>query len=262
VKMAPTTAPAPPWCSAPEALRLGRDEVHVWRATLDESPSRVDGFLHTLAADERTRAERFYFPRDRERFIVARGVLRAILGLYSNSAPEGVSFSDGSHGKPALAGESGGAAIRFNVSHSHGVALYAVTRVREVGIDVECIRSDLKVEQIAERFFSHHEITTLRALPTHLRESAFFRCWTRKEAYIKATGKGLSLPLDQFAVSLAPGEPAALLSTQGDPHEAQRWSLLELTPAPGYAAALAVEGHGWCLACWDWRTPTAPTNAG
>jgi 4'-phosphopantetheinyl transferase len=133
------------------------------------------------------------------------------------------------------------------------VALYAVTRAREVGIDVELIRSDLKIEQIAERFFSHHEIATLRALPTELRQSAFFRCWTRKEAYIKATGKGLSLPLDQFEVSLTPGEPAALLSTQPDPNEAQRWSLRELTPAPGYAAALAVEGHGWCLACWDWR---------
>lgn len=256
MKMAPTTSLAPPWCFPPEALLLGRDEVHVWRATLDETPSRIDSFLHTLAADERTRAERFYFPRDRERFIVARGVLRAILGLYSNRAPECVSFSDGSHGKPALAWESGGAAIRFNISHSHGVALYAVTRAREVGIDVEFIRSDLEVEQIAERFFSHHEIATLRALPTDLRESAFFRCWTRKEAYIKAKGEGLSLPLDQFEVSLTPGEPAALLSTQRDPNEAQRWSLQELTPAPGYAAALAVEGHGWRLACWDWRIST------
>jgi 4'-phosphopantetheinyl transferase len=254
--MTPTTSLAPPWCLPPKALLLGRDEVHVWRATLDETPSRIDSFLRTLAADERTRAERFYFPRDRERFIVGRGVLRAILGLYSNSAPECVSFSAGSHGKPALAGESGGAAIRFNLSHSHGVALYAVTRAREVGIDVEFIRSDLEVGRIAERFFSHHEIAALRALPTDLRESAFFRCWTRKEAYIKAKGEGVSLPLDQFEVSLTPGEPAALLSTQRDPNEAQRWSLQELTPAPGYAAALAVEGHGWCLACWDWRTPT------
>ena len=257
--MAPTTSLTPPWCSPPEALLLGRDDVHVWRATLDETPSRIDSFLRTLAADERTRAERFYFPRDRERFIVARGVLRAILALYSNRAPECVSFSDGPHGKPALASESGEAAIRFNVSHSYGVALYAVTRDREVGIDVELIRSDLKVEQIAARFFSRHEIATLRALPADLQEAAFFRCWTRKEAYIKATGAGLSLPLDQFEVSLTPGEPAALLSTQRDPNEAQRWSLQELTPAPGYAAALAVEGHGWCLACWDWRSPLGVT---
>jgi 4'-phosphopantetheinyl transferase len=254
--MARTTSLAPPWCFPPEAPLLGRDEVHVWRATLDETPSPIDSFLHTLAADERTRAERFHFPRDRERFIVARGVLRAILGLYSNSAPECVSLRYSSHGKPHLASESGGAAIHFNISHSHGVALYAVTRAREVGIDLECIRSDLAVQQIAERFFSHREIATLHALPTDLREAAFFRCWTRKEAYIKAKGEGLSLPLDEFDVSLTPGEPAALLRTQRDPDEAHRWSLQELTPAPGYVAALAVEGHGWRLACWDWRSLT------
>ncbi len=254
--MVPSISLPLPWRCPPAALPLGRDEVHVWRAALDETPSRIDSFLNTLAADERTRAERFYFPRDRERFIVARGVLRAILGLYSNRAPECVFFSYSSHGKPKLAWESGDAAIRFNISHSHGVALYAVTRTREVGIDVEFIRSDLKVEQIAARFFSPYEIARLRTLPTDLREAAFFRCWTRKEAYIKAKGEGLSLPLDQFEVSLTPAEPAALLRTQRDPNEAQRWSLQELTPAPGYAAALAVQGHGWGLACWDWRTPT------
>lgn len=229
--------------------------MHVWRATLDEPPSRIESFLHTLAADERTKADRFCFPRDRERFIVARGVLRAILGRYANRAPECVAFRYSSYGKPSLPWESGTAAIRFNVSHSRGVALYAVTRAREVGIDLELIRGDLEVEQIAERFFSRQEISTLRALPGHLRESAFFRCWSRKEAYIKARGKGLSLPLDQFDVSLIPGDPAALLSTRRDPDEAQRWSLQELPPVPGYAAALAVEGHGCCLACWDWRSP-------
>jgi 4'-phosphopantetheinyl transferase len=121
-----------------------------------------------------------------------------------------------------------------------------------VGIDLEYIRSDLAVEQIAERFFSRREIATLRALPIDLRTYAFFLCWTRKEAYIKARGEGLSLPLDQFDVSLIPGEPAALLNTQRDLYEVSRWSLQELTPAPGYAAALAVEGHGWHLACWQW----------
>ena len=142
--------------------------------------------------------------------------------------------------------------IRFNLSHSHGVALYAVTRGREVGIDLEYIRSDLEVEQIAERFFSRREIATLRALPIDLRTDAFFLCWTRKETYLKARGEGLSLPLDQFDVSLIPGEPAALLSTHRGSHEALRWSLQELTPAPGYVAALGVEGHGWDLACRQW----------
>ena len=231
---------------------LGCDEVHVWRATLDQAPSQIQSFLQSLAADERARAERFYFDGDREHFIVARGVLRAILGRTLNRVPESLSFCYGSHGKPALAGESDGATIRFNVSHSHGVALYAVTRGREVGVDLEHIRFDLAVAEIAERFFSRREIAMLRTLPTELQCQAFFHCWTRKEAYIKARGEGLSLPLDQFDVSLIPGEPAALLGTQQDPSEASRWSVQELFPAPGYAAALAVAAHGLRLTCWQW----------
>ena len=137
-----------------------------------------------------------------------------------NKAPECLSFCYGSHGKPALVWESGGDAIRFNISHSDGVALYAVTRGREVGIDLELVRRGLEIEEIAERFFSRLEIATLRALPTPLRRYAFFLCWTRKEAYIKARGEGLSLPLDQFDVSLIPGEPATLMSTRPDSDEA------------------------------------------
>jgi 4'-phosphopantetheinyl transferase len=215
----------------------------------------MQSFFHNLAADEQARAERFYFERDREHFIAARGVLRTILGCYLNRVPECLSFCYSSHGKPALAGEPGGDAICFNVSHSHGVALYAVTRGREVGIDLERIRFDVAVAEIAERFFSRREVAMLRALPTEVQHQAFFRCWTRKEAYIKARGEGLSLPLDQFDVSLAPGEPAAVLGTQRDPSEASRWSLQELTPAPDYVAALAVEGHGWHLTCWQWPDP-------
>ncbi len=246
------TSPVPAWCFPPETLVLGRDEVHVWRATLDQTPSQIESFLHNLAADEQARAEKFYFERDRERFIVARGVLRAILGGYLNRTPECLSISYSSRGKPALAEQSGGDAIRFSVSHSQGVALYAVTRGREVGIDLERIRFDLAVAEIAERFFSQREALTLRTLPTEVHRQAFFNCWTRKEAYIKARGEGLSLPLDQFDVSLAPGEPAAILGTQRGPSEACRWSLQELIPGAGYVAALAVEGHGWRLTCWQW----------
>jgi 4'-phosphopantetheinyl transferase len=236
-------------------LVLGCDEVHVWRATLDQTPSQIQSFRHNLAADEQARAQRFYFERDRGHFIVARGVLRIILGSYLNQAPEGLSFCYSAHGKPALAGESGGDAIRFNVSHSHGIALYAVTRGREVGVDLEHIRSNLAVAEIAERFFSRREVAMLRTLLTEAQREAFFRCWTRKEAYLKARGEGLSLSLDQIDVSLAPGEPDVVPGTQPDSSEASRWSLQELTPAPGYVAALAVEGHGWCLACWQWPDP-------
>jgi 4'-phosphopantetheinyl transferase len=256
MKTTPIASPVPPWRSPPETLVLGGDEVHVWRATLDQTPSQIQNFRRSLAADEQARAERFYFERDREHFIVARGVLRAILSGYLKRAPEGLSFCYSSHGKPALAGESGGDAIRFNVSHSHGIALYAVTRGREVGVDLEHIRSNLAVMEIAERFFSRREVAMLLALPTEEQREAFFRCWTRKEACLKARGEGLSLPLDQIDVSLAPGEPASILGTQPDASEASRWSLHELAPAPGYAAALAVEGHGWRLACWQWPDPS------
>jgi 4'-phosphopantetheinyl transferase len=255
MEAAPITSAAPPWRPPPKALVLGREEVHVWRADLDRTPEQVQSFLQTLATDERARAERFYFERDREHFIVARGVLRDILGRYSNREPASLSFHYGAHGKPALAGEAEGDTIRFNVSHSGGVALYAVTRGREVGVDLERMRFGVAVAEIAERFFSRREVAVLMSLPDEARHQAFFRCWTRKEAYIKARGEGLSLPLDQFDVSLAPGEPPELLRTQRDPSEASRWSIRELTPAPNYVAALAVEAHGLSLACWQWPDP-------
>lgn len=241
-----------PWELPPPTLVLGRNEVHVWQASLEESAPELDRFLHNLSADERTRAEKFHFQRDRERFITAHGILRAILNRYLDRDPKSLSFRYSSHGKPTLECESGLDAIRFNMSDSHGKALYAVTRGREIGVDLEFIRCNLETEQIAERFFSQNEIATLRALPPGLRKYAFFLCWTRKEAYIKARGEGLSIPLDQFDVSLIPGKPAALLNTRPDSEEAIRWSLRDLVPDSGYAAALAAEGRGWTLSCWQW----------
>ena len=252
MKAVATASIPTPWGFPPATIVLGGYDVHVWQASLDESSTHRDSFIRTLAADERTRAERFHFQRDRENFITAHGVLRAILSLYLNRGPESLSFCYSSHGKPALACKSGGDAIRFNMSHSHGVVLYAVTRGRDIGIDVEFIRRDLEAEQIAERFFSPSEIATLRALPSSLRRHAFFLCWTRKEAYIKARGEGLSIALDQFDVSLIPGKPAGLLSTRPDSDEALGWSLQDLTLDLGYAAALAVAGRGQNLSFWQW----------
>jgi 4'-phosphopantetheinyl transferase len=204
-----------------------------------------------LAEDERQRAERYVFEKDRRHFVVARGLLRVLLGRYLQQAPQQLCFTYGSHGKPALATATRGELLHFNVSHSHGLALYAMTHGRELGVDVERIRPAVAQEMIAERFFSSHEVTILRALPIVLQGTAFFACWTRKEAFIKAKGDGLALPLDQFDVSLAPGEPAALLRTAWDPPEAARWTMQDLAPAPGYRAAVAVAGHDWRLVCWD-----------
>ena len=232
---------------------LGRDEVHVWRARLDRNTSYRQSLQQILTADEQVRAERLYFPKDRQHFVVARGVLRLILSRYLDMEPYQLRFCYNRYGKPGLVTSSGQEALSFNVSHSCGLALYAVTRSREIGIDLERIRRDFACEQIAERFFSPREKATLRALQAKkVKHRAFFNCWTRKEAYIKARGEGLSLPLDQFDVSLAPEEPATLLDMRGDPREASRWSLQELFPGSGYVAALAVEGHGWRLACWEW----------
>ena len=223
----------------------------MWRASLDLPPERVWTLFHTLAPDEQEQARRFRFRRDRDRFVVARATLRAILGRYLRVGPGRVRFRYGAFGKPALADPFEEERLRFNMAHSHRLALYAVARGREVGIDLEYMRDELADERVAEHFFAPREVAALRAVPGHRRKEAFFNCWTRKEAYVKARGEGLLVPLDRFEVSLAPGEPATL-RTPGDPSEAARWSLLSLSPHPDYAAALVVEGHTWRLRCWQW----------
>ena len=252
LKEAATKVSHSSWDDPPEIPLLGKDEVHVWRAALDAKASDVQRLQQVLSEDEQARAGRFYFQKDREHFIIARGLLRAILGRYLKLDPSQLQFRYTPHGKPFLDIETDRDELRFNVSHSHGIALYAITLKKELGVDVEWIRPDFANEQIAEHFFSHREVAALRALPASKQTEAFFNCWTRKEAYIKARGEGLSLPLDQFNVSLSPGEPARLLSTDGDPQEALRWSLQSLFPGSGYVAALAVAGHGWRLKCWQW----------
>jgi 4'-phosphopantetheinyl transferase len=239
------------WTVPPESLALKIDEVHIWRAPLDAGENALERYERFLSSDERERAERFIFQKHRRRFIVARAVLRLLLGRYLNQEPDRIRFVYGPEGKPALADTSEGC-VQFNLSHSEALALYAFTRGREVGIDLEWMNPRVAFEELAERFFTSGEASTLRTLPDHAREPAFFACWTRKEAYMKAIGKGLSLPTQDFEVSLAPGEPAALISTRHDPDQLARWSLLELDAGPGFAAALAVEGRGWNVQCWQW----------
>jgi len=237
---------------SPEPLTLGDKEVHVWHVSLDLPVSQIQRLGQTLSEEERRRAERYRFQKDRTRFIVSHGVLRTILGRYLKTKPGRVRFCCNACGKPELAEETGNGALRFNMSHAHERALYAVTYGRAVGVDIEYIRPDLAEEKIAERFFSPLEVAVLRALPKHMQPRAFLNCWTRKEAYIKARGQGLSMALDRFDMSLTPGAPAALLSVNGDHQEASRWSLRELPVGSDYVAALAVEGQGWLLRCGQW----------
>jgi 4'-phosphopantetheinyl transferase len=227
------------WCEPPQDLKLSSQEVHVWLITLDASDATVGNLLLTLCPEERQRAERFYFPLDRDRFITCRGRLRQILSRYLTQAPPDLHFNYNQHGKPALAD---GNALSFNVSHSHGLALIAVTQNREVGVDLEYIRADLSCAEIVEKFFSSREKAMWRSLPKTMKTAAFFTGWTRKEAYIKATGKGLSLPLHDFDVALIPGQPARLLDVRWDVAETNRWTLQEIPINSSYAAALAVSG--------------------
>ena len=240
------------WASPSGNLKLLAGEVHLWRASLDGAAGQIAAMAETLSVDERIRAGKFYFERDRRAFILTRGILRTLLGRYLGQAADRLRFRYGPQGKPALTRDSGEDTLRFNLSHSHGVALLAFARARDVGVDLERIRPHLASEEIAKRFFAPREVSMLRKVPAQMRAEAFFHCWTRKEAYIKATGKGLSMPLDEFVVSLAPDEPAALLETRTDHREASRWCLRSLTPHPGYVGALAVRGDGLALRRWHW----------
>lgn len=235
------------WLPAPQRPLLKEGEVHVWRVPLSRSFSTLPTLFEYLSTDERERAGRFHFSKDRDRFIVARGMLRRILSRYLNTPPAQLLFSYNKYGKPALHADSVEVALRFNLSHSNDVALYALTLGRELGVDVEFLREDFASVEIAERFFSHTEVAMLRALPGTQRTQSFFNCWTRKEAYIKARGEGLSHPLDQFTVSLAPEDPARLIYTSPDPLDVERWKLFDLYPSHGYAAALAVWGEAEVL---------------
>ena len=205
-----------------------------------------------LSEEERGRAARFVFAEHRTHFIVARGVLRQLLGSYLETPPEALRFAYGMHGKPELAGQHAQSGLRFNLSHSHRLALYAVTRGREVGIDVEHPRPGVDVERLARRFFAPQEIEGLLGMPPGRRWEGFYNCWTRKEAYLKARGEGITVALDSFAVSLRPGEPAALLRCAADSSEVARWRLQALLPGEEYVAALCAAGNDWRLRCWQW----------
>ena len=228
------------WSSAPKSLSLSSGEVHVWRARLEQPREVQDEFLRTLDLAERERAGRFHFEKHRRRFILGRGFLRLLLGRYLKIAPEEVRFAYGPYGKPSLAGEHEASRVRFNASHSHELAIYGFVEDRTIGVDVEYNKPEFAGEDIARHFFSAYEVMKLLELPESERTAAFFRCWTRKEAYIKALGSGLSHPLDQFDVTLGPDEPAALIRDHRDAQATSRWSMFNLE-LDGYAGAVVVE---------------------
>jgi 4'-phosphopantetheinyl transferase len=236
-------------------IELGEDEVHVWRAPLDQDAETVSGLTSLLAPDERRRAEKYYRAVDRDRFIVARGILRKIISNYLLMAPGNLQFTYNEYGKPYISDGQNAHNLNFNLSHANELALYAVTRERGVGIDIEYIREDFAKLEIAEHFFSKDEVGALKSLPVDQRTKAFFDCWSRKESYIKALGVGVSYPLDRFTVSLRPGDTPALLKVDDDGREPIRWNMYELTPGIGYVAAVIVEAPHVFLRQWHWDAP-------
>jgi 4'-phosphopantetheinyl transferase len=246
-----TVAPAPPpaWRSPPADLALGPTDVHVWRLPLAQPREHLAALGRTLNDDERDRARRFYFDRDRNAFTAARGALRTLAGSYTAHPPERLVFGYQAKGKPYLTAPPGD--LRFNLSHSGDYALLAFTRGRELGVDVERRRPMDDLIAVARTAFSPEEYATLTSLPSREHAVAFFACWSRKEAFIKTTGEGVS-QLGDFDVNLRPGEPAQLLRVAGVPPASYPWSIHDLPEIPGHAASLVVEGHDVRISCWDW----------
>lgn len=235
------------WINPPGELDLSEDVIHLWKVVLNVPSSQIQLMRKVLSPDELKRADRFYFEKDRNAFTMARGSLRTVLSRYVNFKPDELGFAYNSYGKPSLEAKFNTINLQFNLSHSHHLALIAVTLKHEIGVDVEWMRDTLSDLEIAERFFSKEEVAALKSVPTNDQKTAFFNCWTRKEAFIKAKGKGLSIPLDQFDVSLKPGESAALLETRFQAEEASNWAIYDVSPESGYRGAVAVRKENWQL---------------
>lgn len=236
------------WRSPPQKPTLPIDEVQIWRANLQDTDASETYYL-LLSPDEQERANRFYFPKDRNRYVMARGILRSILSRYLDLPPQDLQFCYSPTGKPFLA-QSSDPSLCFNLSHSEQLALYAVAW-RNVGIDVEQICLERDCESIAERFFAASEQADLNQLSPELRHQAFFNGWTRKEAFLKATGQGLTISLDQIVVSLMPNVPAQILHIDWNPAEVSRWSIQALDVGNKYAAAVVAAGQDWKVVGWQ-----------
>ena len=236
------------WSPPPKILTLADTELHVWRAQLPTDGSVLRRFEKILSDEEKERAEKFLVADAKERFVAARGILREMLGKYLGAYPSAILLSYGPHGKPFVSVSDSSKDIRFNLSHSDGYGAVVFARHREVGIDIEQVRPEAAGEDIARRFFSRQEIEQLGEIPEENRTEGFFRCWTRKEAYIKALGAGLQIPLDSFTVPIADAQPHELTDGEGSV-----WSLHPFEPAGGFVGAVAAQGKGWRLKFWDWQ---------
>lgn len=232
-----------PWRVLHGPLRLKDDEVHIWAGCLDVTPTTSVASVASLSEEERTRAKKFRFRQHQSRFIAGRSLLRVILSRYLNVEPARVEFKYNPRGKPVLAHPFESSGIHFNLSHSDAMALFAVTTVGPVGIDVERLRLDIDFGGLVTLFCSPREYELFQNLASWEKQHAFFNLWTRKEAFLKATGVGITQILNQVEVTFRPGEAARLIAVSGDPKKASRWKLHPLDPASNFAAAVAIEAQ-------------------
>lgn len=236
--------------SRPSDLR--KDEVHVWSVSVTSPPSQIEKLLDDLSPDEISQAKRFHFQQDRQRFMWCHALLRLVLSRYLGVDPNELVFRYSPYGKPYLVDIPDRPRLNFNLSHSNMIALFAIAQDREVGIDVERIRRDFPWEETANHFLSREQNEALYDLPKALQCETFFRRWTGKEAYLKARGVGISLPLDQIDTPSVPGRKGNFFRVRGHFQESNDWTLVELTPAIGYVAALVVQGNNWRPAYWHY----------
>lgn len=227
------------WPTPPKNLTLEKNDVHIWCTNLDLSREKIQQLETILSQEEINRANQFYFEKHRHRFIVARSSLRIILGQYINIKSDRIQFDYTPKGKPYLVGRE---EIEFNVSHSENMSLYGVTGNRPIGVDIEYLRPIEDAAKLAKRFFCPSEYEVISPLAPGEREKAFFRAWTAKEAFLKATGEGIGGGLDQVEIDLTSQESIKLLKIQNNCHAANEWSLLPLILADDYIGAVVVKG--------------------
>lgn len=234
------------WSKAPADLQLSADHIDIWSTHLDLSEQEVKAFAQTLSADEISRAKKFTFANKYREYVVSRGLLRAALASLTSNRAKDFHFDYTEHDKPYLQSVD----ISFNVSHSHDFALVAIGLKRNIGVDIEKIRENVEYEKLAKRFFSGFEHAALMQVPKRQRERVFYTIWTRKEAFVKAIGKGIAFGLSEFDVSIEADEPAALLRTRWDEKAVEKWKLANISVEDGYVAALASDGGDFDLRYW------------
>jgi 4'-phosphopantetheinyl transferase len=252
--------PPTSWSHPSSRAQFPVGRIDIWKVQLDQLETLVSQ-TNNLSSDEIARANRFHFEKDKGRFAQCRSVLRDILSDYLGIPGAEIRFEYLKGGKPRVVVDQNPGGLQFNVSHSANVALIAVGSEHQLGVDIEKIRSDVDDVELAERFFSVRERSELGALPDHLRLAGFFACWTRKEAFLKATGDGLSFPLTDFSVTTHPESEPRLEEIKGNTEVGNQWFLADLRGIDGFRATVAVEHSYALLGTYVWNDSAVNTSA-